>query len=115
MLFENQRVIQGDLELLVCLSRSGRKVFPIDSLYNGVIGGKGLESIAVQSLSSLGFSQPALHPLALWRWPAFAGTTIPGPLGMCCFLIFIDSKVTKKVFSPEKGFFVFLFPRRSSC
>lgn len=33
---ETQMGSQGDVELLLCLSKLGRKVFPVDSLYNGI-------------------------------------------------------------------------------
>lgn len=54
-----------------------------NSLYNGIIVMGRARVYSSPKLSFLGFYFfPAIspHPLALWRWPAFAGTAILGSL-----------------------------------
>lgn len=86
-------------------------MFLIDSLYNGIMGvGRGgvcsSPNPVTPGFCSLPGSSP--HPPAPWRWPAFAGTTIPGPLGTFYFLIIIDPKLRNKLSFHLRKFWLFL-------
>lgn len=65
---ETQMGSQVDLELLLCLSRSERKVFPVDLLYNGIIvvgRGQNLQQSKTCHSWAFALAQPSLPILLL--------------------------------------------------